>query len=196
MTDINSNKHGIIIQPITLQIRAPFRFLTNQRAIKHAHYSESRDGLNGRCSFSVCVCVRQESTLLDSFFLHKGCKVEQISPLFHLYLYLFSKFRRAPVYPCQPGMPSTVQISTQSTAVGLWLRRRNRPFRFRCCFLSSFKSNIYTRERLLLVKSAKQSEGKGVSRSQLQCQATTALIKNYVHLNRAGVIEVNVCERQ
>ena len=49
---------------------------------------------------------------------------------------------------------------------------------------------------LLLAKSAKQSEGKGVSRSQLQCQATTALRKNSVHLNRAGLIEINVCEPQ
>ena len=49
MADINSNKNAIIIQPITLQIRAPFQFLANQRAIKHTHYSESRDGLNGRC---------------------------------------------------------------------------------------------------------------------------------------------------
>ena len=62
MADINSNKNAIIIQPITLQIRAPFQFLTNQRAIKHTHYSESRDGLNGRCSFSV-VCVAREYTL-------------------------------------------------------------------------------------------------------------------------------------
>ena len=46
MADINSNKNAIIIQPITLQIRAPFQFLTNHRAIKHTHYSESRDGLN------------------------------------------------------------------------------------------------------------------------------------------------------
>ena len=53
---------------------------------------------------------------------------------------------------------------------------------------------IYTRERLLLAKSAKQSKGKGVSRSQLQCQATTALRKNSVHLNRARVIEIDVCE--
>ena len=66
MADINSNKNAIIIQPnaiiiqpITLQIRAPFQFLTNQRAIKHTHYSESRDGLNGRCSFSV-VCAARE----------------------------------------------------------------------------------------------------------------------------------------
>ena len=57
MADINSNKNAIIIQPITLQIRAPFQILTNQRAIKHTHYSESRDGLNGRCSFSAACTV-------------------------------------------------------------------------------------------------------------------------------------------
>ena len=63
MADINSNKNAIIIQPITLQIRAPFQFLTNQRGIKHTHYSESRDGLkNGRCSFSI-VCMTREYTL-------------------------------------------------------------------------------------------------------------------------------------
>ena len=61
MTDINSNKNAIIIQPLTLQIKAPFQFLTNQRAIKHMHCSESRDGLNGCCSFSV-VCVAREYT--------------------------------------------------------------------------------------------------------------------------------------
>ena len=62
MADINSNKNGIIIQPITLQIRVAFQFLTNQIVIKHTHYSESRDGLNGCCSFSV-VCVAREYTL-------------------------------------------------------------------------------------------------------------------------------------
>ena len=46
-------------------------------------------------------------------------------------------------------------------------------FQISSLLLSSFISNIYTPERLLLAKSAKQSEGKGVSRSQLQCQATT-----------------------
>ena len=76
-------------------------------------------------------------------------------------------------------------------------------FQISSLLLSSFISNIYkyfkyiyTRERLLLAKSAKQSEGKGVSRSQLLCQATTALRKNYVHLNRAGVIENSFRERQ
>ena len=69
-------------------------------------------------------------------------------------------------------------------------------FQIPSLLLTSFISNMYTRERLLLAKSAKQSEGKGVSRSQLQCQATTALRKNSVHLNRVRVIEINVCERQ
>ena len=68
-------------------------------------------------------------------------------------------------------------------------------FQISSLLLSSFYFKyIYTRERLLLAKSAKQSKGKGVSRSQLQCQATTALRKNSVHLNRAKVIEINVCE--
>ena len=62
MVDINSNKNGIIIQQVTLQIRAPFQFLTNQRAIKRTHYSELRDGLNGCCSFSVA-CAPREYTL-------------------------------------------------------------------------------------------------------------------------------------
>ena len=131
MADINSNKNGIIIQPITLQIRAPFQFLTNQRAIKRTHSSESRDGLYGCRSFSV-VCVAREHTL-GPFIQHKGCEVEQISPLFHLYLCLFFKLRIASVL-FHANM--YIYISTQSTAVGLhaWLRRRNRPFRFRRCF--------------------------------------------------------------
>ena len=62
MAYISSNKNGIIIQLITLQIRAPFQFLTNQRAIKRMHYSESRDGLNGCCSLSV-VYAATEYTL-------------------------------------------------------------------------------------------------------------------------------------
>ena len=72
MADINSNKNAIIIQPITLQIRVPFQVLTNQRAIKHTYYSESMDGINGSCSFSV-VCVAKEY-ILDCFIQYKGCK--------------------------------------------------------------------------------------------------------------------------
>ena len=94
MADINSNKNAIIIQPITLQIRAPFQLLTNQRAIKHTHYSESRDGLNGRSSFSV-VCVARQCS---GFISTRAVKVEQISPLFHLYLYLFFKSEEHPFF--------------------------------------------------------------------------------------------------
>ena len=43
------------------------------------------------------LCVRHGNTLLNCFIQHKGCKAEQISPLLHLYLYLFFKFRRASV---------------------------------------------------------------------------------------------------
>ena len=177
MADINSTKNAIIIQPITLQIRAPFQFLTNQWAIKHTHYSESRDGLNGRCSFSA-ECMASEYSWTVSSTYHKGCKVEQISPLFHLYLYLFFKFRRAPVlfYANLACQVLYRYLSTQSTAVGLWLslslRRRSWPF---VAFKFIYFKYIYTREKLLLAKSTKQSKGKGVSRSQLQCQATTAL---------------------
>ena len=75
----------------------------------------------------------------------------------------------------------------------LMAEEKKSTFQILSLLLSSFISNIYTPEKgLLLAKSAKQSKGKGVSRSQLQCQATTALNKN-VHLNRARVIEINVC---
>ena len=135
------------------------------------------------------------STLLDCFIQYKGCKCLNRFHLFFTYISTSFSSQKSSVL-CQPCMPSTVQISTQSTAVGLWLRRRSRPFRFRRCFyVDLFQIYIYTRERPLLAKSAKQSKGKGVSRRQLQCQATTALRKNSVHLNRARVIEINVCER-
>ena len=58
-------------------------------------------------------------------------------------------------------------------------------FQISSLLLSSFISNIYTRERLLLVKSAKQSEGKGVS--GLRKNSATSI---------EPVIEINVCKRQ
>ena len=61
MAYINSNKNGIIIQPITLQIRVPFQFLTNQRAIKCTHHSEPRYGLNGSYSFLVVSAAREQT---------------------------------------------------------------------------------------------------------------------------------------
>ena len=96
MADINSNKNAIIIQPITLQIRAPFQLLTNQRVIKHTHYSESRDDLNGRCSFSVVCGKGVHSWTVSSST--RAVKVEQISPLFHLYLYFFFTSEEHPFF--------------------------------------------------------------------------------------------------
>ena len=137
MADINSNKNAMIIQPITLQIRAPFQFLTNQKAIKHTHYSESRDGLNGRCSFSA-VCTASEYSLTVSSTT-KAVKLNR----FHLFFtYISTSFSSSEEHRsvlCQPGMPSTVQISIY-TEYGSRLmakpkpRRRSRPFRFRRCF--------------------------------------------------------------
>ena len=149
------------------------------------------------------LCVRQASTLLDCFIHHKGCKIAQISPLFHLYLYLSFKFRRASILfyanlACQVLYRYTTQISIY-TEYGSRLMAKEEKSTFQISSLLIkfiYFKYVYTRERLLLAKSAKQSEGKGVSRSQLQCQATTALRKNSVHPNRAGVIEINVCEHQ
>ena len=88
------------------------------------------------------LCVRQASTFLDCFIHHKGCKIE---PLFHLYLYLFFKFRRAPFCLCQPGMPSTVQISIY-TKYGsrLMAKEEKSTFQISLLLLSSFISNMYT----------------------------------------------------
>ena len=143
MADINSNKNAIIIQPITLQIRAPFQFLTNQRAIKHTHYFESRDGLNGRCSFSV-VCVGQGSTpaWTHGSSSTRAVKVEQISPLFHLYLYLFSS---------QKSIRSLrtwhAKYCTDIYGSRLLAKEEKSTFQIPSLLLSSFISNIYTPEK-------------------------------------------------
>ena len=200
MADINSNKNGIIIQPITLQIRAPFQFLTNQRVIKHTHYSESRDALNGRCSFSVVCSAREyRSALLDCFIQHK---VQTKLNRFHLFFtYISTSFSSSEEHPfCSlPTWHAKYCCTHIYTEYGSRLMAKEEKSTFQISsllFKFIYFKYIYTRERLLLAKSAKQSEGKGVPRSQLQRQATTALRKNSVHLNRAGVIEINVCERQ
>ena len=143
------------------------------------------------------LCVRQASTFLDCFIHHKGRKVEQISPLFHLYLYLFFQVQKSTVL-FYADLACQVLYRYLSTQYGsrLMAKEEKSTFQISRCFKFIYFKYIYTREKLLLAKSAKQSEGKGVSRSQLQCQATTALRKNSVLLNRAGVIEINVCEHQ
>ena len=141
------------------------------------------------------LCVWQGSTLLDSGFIqYKGCKswtdFTSFSPIS---LPLF-QVRRASVL-CQLGMPSTVQISTQSTAVGLWLRQGGEVdlSDFVVAFKFIYFRYIYTPEKGYYWQNQPKSlKVKGYHRSQLQCQATTALRKNSVHLNRARVIEINV----
>ena len=64
----------------------------------------------------------------------KAAKLNRFHVFFTYISTSFSSSEERSSVPYQPGMPSTVQISTQSTAVGLWLRRRNQPFRFRRCF--------------------------------------------------------------
>ena len=104
------------------------------------------------------LCVRQASTLLESFIHHKGCKGEQISPLFHLYLYLFftyistsfSSSEELRSVLCQPGMPSTVQISIYTvygSSSRLIAKEGKSTFQISSLLLSSFISNIYTPEK-------------------------------------------------
>ena len=90
------------------------------------------------------LCVRQVSTLLDCFIQHKGCKVEQISPLFHLYLYLFFKFRRAPSMPTWHAKYCT-NIHEYGSRV--MAKEEKSTFQISSLLLSSFVSNIYTPEK-------------------------------------------------
>ena len=89
--------------------------------------------------------MRQGSTLLDCFIPHKGFKVEQISPLFHLYLYLFFKFRRTSIL----SMPTTkycTDIYTEYRSRRM-AKKEKSTFRISSLLLSSFISNIYTPEK-------------------------------------------------
>ena len=95
------------------------------------------------------LCVRQGITLLDCFIQRKGCKVEQISPLFHLYLYLFFKFRRASHPFC--SMPAwhakyCKDIYTEYSS-RLMAKEEKSTFQISSLLLSSFISNIYTPEK-------------------------------------------------
>ena len=90
------------------------------------------------------LCVRQGSTLLDCFIQHKGCKVEQISHLFHLYLYLFSSSEEHPF--C--SMPTwhakyCTNIYTEYCS-RLMAKEEKSTFQISSLLLSSFISNIFT----------------------------------------------------
>ena len=130
----------------------------------------------------------------SGFISTRAVEVEQISPLFHLYLYLFFKSEEHPFFA---NMACQVNCTDIYGSRLIAIKGEVDLSDFVVAFKFIYFKYIYTRERLLLAKSAKRPKGKGVSRSQLQCQATTALRKNSVHLNRARgrVIEINVCER-
>ena len=106
MADINSNKNAIIIQPITLQIRAPFKFLTNQRVIKHMHYSESRDGLNGCCSFSA-VCTASEY----SWTVSSTTNAVKLNRFYLFFIYNSTSFSSSEEHHSSVLCQHTVQIS-------------------------------------------------------------------------------------
>ena len=108
MADTNSNKIAIIIQPIILQIRAPFQFLTNQRAIKHVHYSESRDGLKWPLQLLSCVCGKR----VHSWTVSSTTKAVKLNRFHLFFTYISTSFSSSEEHRsvlCQLGMPSTVQ---------------------------------------------------------------------------------------
>ena len=120
------------------------------------------------------LCVGQWSTLLDCFIQHKGRKVEQMLPLFHQYLYLFFKFRRASVLffanlACQVLLYRYLHRARSR----FMAKEEKSTFHISSLLLSSFISLIYTRERLLLAKSATQSEVKRVSRTPMSSNYCT-----------------------
>ena len=94
------------------------------------------------------LCVRQGSSrLLDCFIQRKGCKVEQSPPLFHLYLYLFFKFRRASVL-FYANLACQVLYRDIYTEYGSRLMAKEKAtFQILSLLLSSFISNIYTPEK-------------------------------------------------
>ena len=144
---------------------------------------------------------------VHSWTVSSSAKAVKLNRFHLLFTYISTSFSSSEEHPscsglrsvlCQPGMPSTVQISTQSMAVG-WLmaKEEKSTFQISSLLLSSFISNIYTPEKGYYWQNQPNSlKVKGYQKSQLQCQATTALRKNSVHVNRVGVIEINVCERQ
>ena len=97
------------------------------------------------------LCVRQASTFLDCFIHHKGCKIEQISPLFHLHLYLFFKFRRAPFssMPTWHAKYCTDYIYLHRVRqLRLMAKEEKSTFQISSLLLRSFISNIYTPEKI------------------------------------------------
>ena len=101
------------------------------------------------------LCVRQGSTLLDCFIQRKGCKVEQISPLFHLYLYLFftyisTSFSSSEEHPfCSMPTWHSKQCTDIYTEYRsrLMAKEEKSTFQISSLLSSPFISNTYTPEK-------------------------------------------------
>ena len=90
--------------------------------------------------FLSCVCDKVVHS--SGFISTRAVKVEQISPLFHLYLYLFFKSEEHPFFAnlaCQVNC-------TDIYSSGLMAKEKS-TFQISSLLLSSFISNIYTPEK-------------------------------------------------
>ena len=93
------------------------------------------------------LCVWQGSTLLDCFIQGKGCKVEQISPLF---TYIFTYFSSSEEHPfCSMPTWHAKYCTDIYTEYGsrLMAKEEKSTFQISSLLLSSFISNIYTPEK-------------------------------------------------
>ena len=79
-------------------------------------------------------------------FSTRAVKVEQISPLFHLYLYLFFKSEEHPFFANLACQLYCTDIHTEYGS-RLMAKEEKSTFRISSLLLSSFISNIYTPEK-------------------------------------------------
>ena len=131
----------------------------------------------------------------SGFISTRAVKVEQISPLFHLYLYLFFKSEEHPFFA-----NLAFQVNCTDIYGSRLMAKEKWTFQISSLLLSSFISNIYTPEKgYYWQNQSNRPKVKGYQEvNSIECQATTAALrKNSVDLNRARgrVIEINVCER-
>ena len=123
------------------------------------------------------LCVWESSTLFR-VISRRAVKVEQISPLFHLYLYLFFKSEEHPFFAnlaCQANC-------TNIFGSGLMAKGKS-TFQISSLLLSSFISNIYTPKKGYYWQN--QPNGLKVKGYQEVNSNVKQLRKNSVHLNRA-----------
>ena len=91
------------------------------------------------------LCVWQGSTLWTVSSSTKAVKVEQISPLFHLYLYLFFKSEEHPFFANLACQVLYRYLHRDSSM--LMANEEKSTFQISWLLLSSFISNIYTTEK-------------------------------------------------